>query len=100
LLFSGFGNQLLSKVALSGVGDTYKKYSADSEFKGVKAHFRMDESGLLHLDMVDSVFEKQPPSSDEKEEESTLSSKLSSLSLMNYYRAGRPVGCTENADQT
>ncbi|XP_064650568.1 hypoxia up-regulated protein 1-like isoform X3 [Lineus longissimus] len=69
----GFGNQLHSKVALSGVGDAYKKNSADSDFKGVKAHFRMDESGLLHLDLVDSVFEKQPPSPDEKEEESTLS---------------------------
>ncbi|XP_064650579.1 hypoxia up-regulated protein 1-like isoform X13 [Lineus longissimus] len=76
----GFGNQLHSKVALSGVGDAYKKNSADSDFKGVKAHFRMDESGLLHLDLVDSVFEKQPPSPDEKEEESTLSKLGSTIS--------------------
>lgn len=46
-----FGSVNLSTVKLSGVGDSFKKNS-DAESKGIKAHFNMDESGLLVLDRV------------------------------------------------
>lgn len=46
-----FGSVNLTTVKLSGVGDSFKKHS-DAESKGIKAHFNMDESGLLILDRV------------------------------------------------
>uniref|UniRef100_A0A672N833 Hypoxia up-regulated protein 1 n=1 Tax=Sinocyclocheilus grahami TaxID=75366 RepID=A0A672N833_SINGR len=44
-----FGSQNLTTVKLSGVGSSFKKHS-DAESKGIKAHFNMDESGVLILD--------------------------------------------------
>uniref|UniRef100_A0A8C2FSE8 Hypoxia up-regulated protein 1 n=1 Tax=Cyprinus carpio TaxID=7962 RepID=A0A8C2FSE8_CYPCA len=67
-----FGSQNLTTVKLSGVGSSFKKHS-DAESKGIKAHFNMDESGVLILDRVESVFETIV---EEKEEESTLTSKF------------------------
>uniref|UniRef100_A0AAR2LFA4 Hypoxia up-regulated protein 1 n=1 Tax=Pygocentrus nattereri TaxID=42514 RepID=A0AAR2LFA4_PYGNA len=48
-----FGSQNLTTVKLSGVGNSFKKHS-DAESKGIKAHFNMDESGVLLLDRVSS----------------------------------------------
>ncbi|XP_066507497.1 hypoxia up-regulated protein 1 isoform X2 [Hoplias malabaricus] len=73
-----FGSQNLTTVKLSGVGNSFKKHS-DAESKGIKAHFNMDESGVLLLDRVESVFETIV---EEKEEESTLTklgNRISSL---------------------
>lgn len=50
--YRAFGNTTLNVVALTGVEDAYAKNSGDSDSKGVKAHFRMDDSGLIHLDKV------------------------------------------------
>lgn len=41
-------------MRLKGVGDSFKKHS-DYESKGIKAHFNMDESGVLSLDRVSPV---------------------------------------------
>uniref|UniRef100_A0AAR2JSV3 Hypoxia up-regulated protein 1 n=1 Tax=Pygocentrus nattereri TaxID=42514 RepID=A0AAR2JSV3_PYGNA len=51
--FGMFGSQNLTTVKLSGVGNSFKKHS-DAESKGIKAHFNMDESGVLLLDRVSS----------------------------------------------
>ena len=45
------GSRIIRHVSLKGVGDAMDKHS-DKEHKGIKAHFRMDESGILHLDDV------------------------------------------------
>jgi len=50
-----FGSQNLTTVKLSGVGSSFKKHS-DAESKGIKAHFNMDESGVLILDRVSTAF--------------------------------------------
>ncbi|KAM6970165.1 hypoxia up-regulated protein 1 [Aplochiton taeniatus] len=63
-----FGSLNLTTVKLSGVGSSFQKHT-EAESKGIKAHFNMDESGLLILDRVESVFESI---AEEKEEESTL----------------------------
>lgn len=55
---------------LDGVSDALSTHSA-AEPKGIKAHFRMDESGLLLLDYVESLFEYPP----EEEEQSTFASE-------------------------
>jgi len=38
-------------VSLAGVADAYSQ-NADAEPKGIKAHFRVDDSGLLYLVQV------------------------------------------------
>ncbi|XP_070201995.1 hypoxia up-regulated protein 1-like isoform X2 [Littorina saxatilis] len=68
-----FHTTLLSNVSLQGVDTALSKHKQEeAEYKGVKAHFRMDESGILRLDKVESVFEKQQ-AVEEKEDESTWS---------------------------
>uniref|UniRef100_A0A671N6H5 Hypoxia up-regulated protein 1 n=1 Tax=Sinocyclocheilus anshuiensis TaxID=1608454 RepID=A0A671N6H5_9TELE len=53
-----FGSQNLTMVKLSGVGSSFKKHS-DAESKGIKAHFNMDESGVLILDRVSNLDEEE-----------------------------------------
>ena len=48
----------ISFVQLDGVATAHEKHSTDNETeaKGVKAHFRMDESGVLNLESVSLTF--------------------------------------------
>uniref|UniRef100_A0A671VA91 Hypoxia up-regulated protein 1 n=1 Tax=Sparus aurata TaxID=8175 RepID=A0A671VA91_SPAAU len=48
---SVFGSLNLTTVKLSGVDRSFQKH-ADAESKGIKAHFNMDESGVLLLDRI------------------------------------------------
>ncbi|XP_038564044.1 hypoxia up-regulated protein 1 isoform X2 [Micropterus salmoides] len=75
---SVFGSLNLTTVKLSGVGSSFQKH-ADAESKGIKAHFNMDESGVLLLDRVESVFETIV---EEKEEESTLTKLGNTISTL------------------
>ncbi|XP_024287812.1 hypoxia up-regulated protein 1-like isoform X1 [Oncorhynchus tshawytscha] len=63
---SVFGSLNLTTVQLSGVGSSFQKHT-DAEYKGINASFNMNESGMLLLDRVVSVFETVV-----EEEESTL----------------------------
>ncbi|KAL2295709.1 hypothetical protein Nmel_017229 [Mimus melanotis] len=74
-----FGSLNLTTVRLKGVGDSFKKHS-DYESKGIKAHFNMDESGILSLDRVESVFETLVE--DKLEEESTLTKLGNTISSL------------------
>ena len=67
--------------SLSGVETAHNKHKEKAEGKGVKAHFRMDESGLLHLDTVESVFEMEG----EVKDESTWSSKCLQQWVVSIY---------------
>ncbi|XP_035289124.1 hypoxia up-regulated protein 1 isoform X2 [Anguilla anguilla] len=75
---SVFGSLNLTTVKLTGVGSSFKKHG-DAESKGIKAHFNMDESGVLTLDRVESVFETVV---EEKEEESTLTKLGNTISSL------------------
>ncbi|XP_070699725.1 hypoxia up-regulated protein 1 [Pempheris klunzingeri] len=75
---SVFGSLNLTTVKLSGVGSSFQKHT-DAESKGIKAHFNMDESGVLLLDRVESVFETIV---EEKEEESTLTKLGNTISTL------------------
>ncbi|KFV78822.1 Hypoxia up-regulated protein 1, partial [Struthio camelus australis] len=81
-----FGSLNLTMVRLKGVGDSFKKYS-DYESKGIKAHFNMDESGVLSLDRVESVFETLME--DRLEEESTLTKLGNTISSL--FGGGGPM---------
>ncbi|XP_013992641.2 hypoxia up-regulated protein 1 isoform X3 [Salmo salar] len=73
---SVFGSLNLTTVQLSGVGSSFQKHTG-AESKGIKAHFNMDESGMLLLDRVQSVFETIV-----EEEESTLTKLGNTISSL------------------
>uniref|UniRef100_A0A0B7AHG5 Hypoxia up-regulated protein 1 n=1 Tax=Arion vulgaris TaxID=1028688 RepID=A0A0B7AHG5_9EUPU len=53
-----FGTPLISRYRLTGVEEALSKNKDKAESRGIKAHFEMDGSGILTLDRVESVFEK------------------------------------------
>ena len=56
------GSTNLTKVELNGIANGLTKHQDDgAEFKGIKAHFSIDDSGLLSLGTVESTFEKVHP---------------------------------------
>ncbi|XP_076017300.1 hypoxia up-regulated protein 1 isoform X2 [Genypterus blacodes] len=83
---SVFGSLNLTTVKLSGVGTSFLKHT-DAEPRGIKAHFNMDESGVLLLDRVESVFETIV----EKEEESTLTILGNTISTLFGGGASEPA---------
>lgn len=74
-----FGSVNLTTVKLMGVGESFQKHP-DYESKGIKAHFNMDESGVLNLDRVESVFETVVE--EKPEEESTLTKLGNTISSL------------------
>nr|XP_031526284.1 LOW QUALITY PROTEIN: hypoxia up-regulated protein 1 [Vicugna pacos] len=90
-----FGSQNLTTVKLKGVGESFKKYP-DYESKGIKAHFNLDESGVLSLDRVESVFETLVE--DSPEEESTLTKLGNTISSL--FGGGSTPDTKENGTDT
>ncbi|XP_058948483.2 hypoxia up-regulated protein 1 [Pocillopora verrucosa] len=77
---SMLGSMNLTTVSVKGVAAALDKHTPKGESKGIKAYFRMDESGILNLEKVESVFEK--PEEKSEEEQSTfakIGSKISSF---------------------
>lgn len=67
----------ISHVDLTGVGAALAKHSGDgSQYKGVKAHFQMDDSGILSLLNAELIVEKTSSSDDQESAFSKLSSSL------------------------
>lgn len=71
----------MSTITLSGINEALDKHSKDgAESKGIKAHFAMDESGILNLVNVELVSEKSSSAPDEEEGTfSILGSTISKL---------------------
>ncbi|XP_044525559.1 LOW QUALITY PROTEIN: hypoxia up-regulated protein 1 [Gracilinanus agilis] len=90
-----FGSLNLTTVKLKGVGESFKKYP-DYESKGIKAHFNLDESGVLSLDRVESVFETTVE--DRPEEESTLTKLGNTISSL--FGGGSTPDTKENGTDT
>ncbi|KAJ8949475.1 hypothetical protein NQ318_005942 [Aromia moschata] len=80
----------LSEYKLTGVAEALKKNTGDNiETKGIKAHFAMDDSGLLNMVNVELVVEKTIVPSDE--EEGTLSKLGSTFSKLFGGEDEKPV---------
>ena len=47
-----FGKSTLQEITVEGVGAAFTSHAESGASKGVKAHFKMDESGLLSIDTV------------------------------------------------
>ncbi|XP_043786795.1 hypoxia up-regulated protein 1 isoform X1 [Apis laboriosa] len=78
---AAIGNFNLSTITLSGITEALDKHLKDgAESKGIKAHFAMDESGILNLVNVELVSEKSSLAPDE--EESTFSILGSTISKL------------------
>ncbi|KAM7085932.1 hypoxia up-regulated protein 1 isoform 1-T5 [Molossus nigricans] len=90
-----FGSQNLTTVKLKGVGESFRKHP-DYESKGIKAHFNLDESGVLSLDRVESVFETLVE--DSPEEESTLTKLGNTISSL--FGGGTTPDTKENGTST
>ena len=52
LCYSMLGSLNLTTVNVKGVAAALDKHTPKGESKGVKAYFRMDESGILNLEKV------------------------------------------------
>ncbi|XP_032689323.1 hypoxia up-regulated protein 1 isoform X2 [Odontomachus brunneus] len=62
------GNLNISIISLNGVAEALEKHAKEgAESKGVKAHFNMDDSGILNLLNVELVSEKSSVTVDEEE---------------------------------
>lgn len=72
------------QVDLKGVDEAHKKHlGTNIESKGIKAHFNLDESGILSLSNVELVFEKVvTPEEEAAQEESPLSKLGSTISKL------------------
>ncbi|XP_015428864.1 PREDICTED: hypoxia up-regulated protein 1 [Dufourea novaeangliae] len=78
---AAIGNLNLSTITLSGITEALDKHVKEgAESKGIKAHFAMDESGILNLVNVELVSEKTSSAPDEEEGTfSILGSTISKL---------------------
>lgn len=75
------GTLNLTQVVLSGVSEALAKNSGENiEHKGIKAHFNLDDSGILNLINVEFVAEKTVTEEDDKD--STLSKIGSTISKL------------------
>ncbi len=65
------GSLNLTEVDVKGVAAALDKHSGEPnvESKGVKAHFALDDSGLLSVTAVESVFERTITVEEQEEEE-------------------------------
>ncbi|XP_011152376.1 hypoxia up-regulated protein 1 isoform X2 [Harpegnathos saltator] len=62
------GNLNISTISLNGVAEALEKHAKEgAESKGVKAHFNMDDSGILNLLNVELVSEKSSIATNEEE---------------------------------
>lgn len=70
----------ISLVEVTGVTDVFQKQlSEGAESKGIKAHFNMDDSGVLTLGQIEAIFEKSVMVENvKKEDDESVLSKLGS----------------------
>lgn len=77
------GGLNLTRINLEGVAEAISRNKGDNiESKGIKAHFALDESGVLKLINVELVVEKTVPPEEEKEEEGPFSKLGSTISKL------------------
>uniref|UniRef100_S4NXF8 Hypoxia up-regulated protein 1 n=1 Tax=Pararge aegeria TaxID=116150 RepID=S4NXF8_9NEOP len=93
------GTLNLSQVVLSGVNEALTKNSGDNiEHKGIKAHFNLDDSGILNLANVEFVAEKTVTEED-GEDDSTLSKIGSTISKLFGSDSEAPEKLEEFSDE-
>lgn len=84
---SAIGPKVLQKVRLNGVSEVIKKHVGENvESKGIKAHFNLDESGILTMTIVEYHVEKtlspEEVAAQESDGQSTFSKLSSTISKL------------------
>lgn len=79
-VINGIGSFNISHVDVTGIKEIFGKHSIE-ESKGIKVHFRIDDSGVLNLEKIDISFEKENSVTEETDEStfSKLGNKISSF---------------------
>lgn len=91
------GGLNLSQVVLTGVGAALGKHTGENvEHKGIKAHFNMDDSGILNLVNVEFVAEKIVT---EEDSDSTLSKIGSTISKLFGSDSETPEKAEEKSEE-
>ena len=96
------GSMNITRSSVKGVKDAFDKHLTNSmdgskrkESKGIKAHFKLDESGLLILDSVEATFEETV-----EEEPITTDSNVVSDTIANLGKTfSQFFGSSKNVDQ-
>lgn len=92
------GGLNLSQVVLNGVGAALAKHTGENvEHKGIKAHFNLDDSGILNLVNVEFVAEKTV--AEEEDQDSTLSKLGSTISKLFGSDAETPEKAEEKPEE-
>lgn len=79
--FRAIGPKILHKIKLNGVSEAIKKHKGYKvEPKGIKAHFNLDESGILTMTTVEYHVEKTLSAAELAAQESDKQSTFSKLS--------------------
>ena len=96
--FGSSGTALMA-ANVNNVSATFSRHVTENkgEFKGIKAHFVLDASGLLHLGDVEMVVEKNVTIEETPEEESTFSKIGSTLTKL---FGGEEDNSTQTANAT
>lgn len=81
--FRKLGSLNLTQIKLNGVKSHFEKHE-NQEYKGIKVHFKLDDSGVLRVEKADITFEKSGGEGEAGSEESTLSS-MHFISLKKSY---------------
>ena len=75
---------------IQGVPDALEKHKDDvnTESKGIKAHFNLDDSGLLHVTGIESVFEKTTTVEEQEkaEAERVAKGQLISECILDFFK--------------
>lgn len=80
---NNLGSLNITKVTLKGVKELLEKTQGPNiESKGIKAHFSMDDSGILYLVNVDMVTEKTISPEEQQQEESSFAKLGSTISKL------------------
>ncbi|KAH9636875.1 hypothetical protein HF086_010656 [Spodoptera exigua] len=92
------GTLNLSQVVLNGVGAALAKHTGENvEHKGIKAHFNLDDSGILNLVNVEFVAEKTV--AEDEDQDSTLSKIGSTISKLFGSDAETPEKAEEKSEE-
>lgn len=92
------GSLNLTRVNVNGVSTVLSKHNTQPgvESKGIKAHFSLDESGILHLSSTEATFEKTT-TENEQDNESPLSKLGSTISKL--FSSGDTTPPAENTTE-
>lgn len=92
------GSLNLSEVVLTGVKAALNKHQGENiEHKGIKAHFSMDDSGILNLVNVEFVADKTVTEEESDDTDSTLSKLGSTISKL-FGSDSEPLKPTPDAE--